>query len=451
MNTSDNPLDLGNGFILRHATVEDTAALVEMQIHAFANPDTGELEIYVGGWTRDLMGGKHPTFRPNNFLIVVETATNKIVSCLCLISQTWSLDGISFPVGQVEIVGTDAGYRRRGLVREQFRVVHEMSAQRGELLQAITGIPFYYRQFGYEFAIELPAPYQTFVPQQIPTLNAGEIDNYQLRHAGPADLPFVAEMYKLGAKRSLLHCERDPATLEYENFNETDPLNGQQSWWDVIETLEGERVGVIMRRRHLHQGQHRTLCYEIQPPFEWHEVTPFVLRELARQAGEIAGQDNSVLGSLGWNLSSNHPFYTVTAGRTSQIFGPYAWYIRVADLPAFFTKIAPVLEQRLAASELRNYSGEIALNFYRNGLRVKFENGKLTVAGLWQPTAVDIGQKGFGDAAFPDLTFLKLLFGYRSRVELADMYPDCIVDSDRNKALLDILFPKRVTHIMPVH
>ena len=69
----------------------------------------------------------------------------------------------------------------------------------------------------------------------------------------------------------------------------------------------------------------------------------------------------------------------------------------------------------------------------------------------WRATAGDVGQKGFGDAAFPDLTFLKLLFGYRSRAELADMYPDFIVWHDHHRALLDVLFPKRATYINPIH
>ena len=40
-----------------------------------------------------------------------------------------------------ELVGTKKEYRRRGLVRQQFEVMHEWSAERGELVQIITGIP----------------------------------------------------------------------------------------------------------------------------------------------------------------------------------------------------------------------------------------------------------------------------------------------------------------------
>ena len=43
------------------------------------------------------------------------------------------------------------------LSRIQFEEVHKWSAERGETVQAITGIPFYYRQFGYEMALDLDA------------------------------------------------------------------------------------------------------------------------------------------------------------------------------------------------------------------------------------------------------------------------------------------------------
>ena len=56
-------------------------------------------------------------------------------------------------MGQTELVGTRPEYRGRGLVRAQFEVLHEWSAQRGELMQVIAGIPWFYRQFGYEMAL----------------------------------------------------------------------------------------------------------------------------------------------------------------------------------------------------------------------------------------------------------------------------------------------------------
>jgi len=48
------------------------------------------------------------------------------------------------------------------------------------------------------------------------------------------------------------------------------------------------------------------------------------------------------------------------------------------------------------------------------------------------------------------LTFLQLLFGYRSVEELRYSYPDIWVANDRARALLKSLFPKQVSSVSPV-
>lgn len=443
--------EIGDRLVMRSASGEDTEALVNLQKHAFAHPDTGELDEGVALWTRNLMSGKHPTFRPQDFLVVEDTRTRALVSCLCLISQKWTMDGIAFGVGRVEIVCTDAAYRNRGLVREQFRVLHEWSRERGELIQAITGIPYYYRQFGYEYAIELVAPRRTFVPQQVPQLKQDEKEKFVLRHARHGDLPFVAEMYQRGEERSFIYCARDLEMFEYEHFVEDDGTDGYGSWWDVIETTDGARVGVLRHNRYIFQGRNQATWFEILPEYAWDEVTPPVLRALQQQSETMRNIDGKPLTHFIWFFAANHPFYQWLGDNSAPLWGPYAWYIRVPDLPAFLRHIASVLEKRLAASDFQNHSGALRFNFFKSGVEIIFENGKIVNTQAWRATAGDFGQSGFGNATFPDLTFLKLMFGYRSRPEIQAEFPDCLMDSDKTTALIDVLFPKQVSNILPVH
>src|SRR5215207_10599646 len=124
--------DLGNGLVMRRSTAEDAAALAEFngKIHGENELDTKR----VAAWTHDLLARPHPTLHPDDFTVVEETATGRIVSSLNLISQRWTYGGVPFGVGRVELVGTDPDYRRRGLVREQFEVVHQWSREKGELV-----------------------------------------------------------------------------------------------------------------------------------------------------------------------------------------------------------------------------------------------------------------------------------------------------------------------------
>ena len=40
----------------------------------------------------------------------------------------------------------------RGLIRMLFEMIHARSQAEGDLVQAITGVAYFYRQFGYEYA-----------------------------------------------------------------------------------------------------------------------------------------------------------------------------------------------------------------------------------------------------------------------------------------------------------
>ena len=124
---------------------------------------------------------------------------------------------------------------------------------------------------------------------------------------------------------------------------------------------------------------------------------------------------------------------------------PYAWYIRVPHIPAFLKQVSPALERRLAESVMAGHSGELKLSFYRSGVRLVFEQGHITAIDPWKPTPDD-----GGNAAFPNLTFLQLLFGYRSMDELRQAFADCWAGGNAARALLDALFPKRNSDVWPI-
>ena len=55
-----------------------------------------------------------------------------------------------------------------------------------------------------------------------------------------------------------------------------------------------------------------------------------------------------------------------------------------------------------------------------------------------------------GSAAFPGLTFLQLLFGYRTLDELQAAFTDCWVEDDDARALIEALFPKQPSAVWGV-
>jgi len=436
--------DLGGGLILRRATVEDTDELASFNawVHGDDELDAGR----VSAWTRDLMEKAHPTFEVGDFTIVEDTATGKIVSSLNLISQTWSYAGIKFGVGRPELVGTLPEYRNRGLVRAQFEIVHQWSARRGELVQAITGIPFYYRQFGYEMALSLGGG-RTGFKSNVPLLMEGEQEPYIIRPACEADIEFIAQLYNLASHRYQVNCVWDENLWRYELSGKSS-TNVNRMELHMIDTLAGEPVGFLAHPVTVWAPAMAATIYEVKPGASWSVVTPTVVRYLYRTGESYAARDHrqDKFAGFGFYLGDDHPVYQVLHNNLPHVNIPYAWYVRIPDLPGFLRHIAPVLDRRLSSSMLAGHSGELKITFYRAGLRMVFENGKLAAVETWEPNP----QGHSGDAAFPNLTFLQLLFGYRSLDELKYAFADCSYSSDEVYALLNALFPKQTSDILAI-
>ncbi len=435
---------MGDGLVLRRATVHDTEQLAAFHSEVHRDPGASGPDVGVAAWTRDLLEREHPTFQAGDFLAIEDTGTGAIVSSLCLISQTWTYDGIEFGVGRPELVGTHPDYRRRGLIRALFEELHRMSAARGEMMQAITGIPWYYRQFGYEMALALDTARFSYAPQ-VPTLEEGAQESFRARPATQEDLPFLAQVYEVGTQRSLVACSRDEALWRHELRGKSEQ-NVNRRDLRVVETAEGERVGSLALSTQLRHGTLGVWAYELKPGVSLLNVTPSVVRYLWALGERWAAREPAKqMERLAFRLGEEHPLYKVYHELATDKRRTYAWSVRIPEPAAFIRQVTPVLERRLAESPLVGHEGELRISFYRSGLRLSFERGRLAHVESWQPAS-----EARASARFPDLTFLQLLLGYRSLDELQHAFADCTTANDEARALLEILFPKRASDVWPV-
>ena len=438
--------ELGDGLVVRHARRDDAEAMIALNgdVHrpyGIAEPDT-----FVQDWTRDLFERPHPTFDVPDFMVVEDTTTGRIVSTLNLISQTWSYGGVPFGVGRIELVGTHPDYRRRGLVRHQMEVVHRWSAERGELVQAISGIPWYYRQFGYEYALPFAFynPGRVVARRDVPSLAEADSEPYRVRSAVPADVPFLVAVGELGRQRYLVTCVRDDALWRYELDGRSE-RDGDRPIVNVVEDAAGDAVGCIVHTGRVRDGTLTVGTFEMASASLWRAVIPSVLRHLTGVGeGYASRQQDESLTAVAFHLGQEHPAYRWLPAPSEAAQRLSAWYIRVPDVPAFLLRVAPVIEARLSQSGAANLTGDVLLNFFRSGLRLTFERGHLAAVEPWEPVPP------LADASFPDLNFLQLLFGYRSLAELVDTFPDCFARDRQAAALIDALFPKRPSLVWPV-
>jgi hypothetical protein len=424
------PRQLANGLILRRSGPADADQLAEFnsRIHGEDGPDPA-----IEAWIRDLCAGGHPTFKPDDFLIVENSRDGKIVSSSNLISQTWSYGGIPFGVGRPEAIGTEPAFRRQGLVREQMDVLHAWSSQRGELVQAITGIPYYYRQFGYEMTIAQDGGRSVEFRQNKPLADS-QTEAYIVRPATVPDIALIMESYETSEKRADLTCVRSAADWHYE-LTGKDPQNVDRVDLFVIESADGQPAGAVGVKS-VADGQSLIVqFYGLLPGTSYLMVTPSVLRFLWKH-GQAKMEAGKTLTRLELLFGEQHPAYSALDPGVTTPFNAYSFFIRVADLPGFLRLITPVLEKRLAASACSGHSGDLRISFYTSGIRVRFEHGKLVEIEEYQPS-----DWRDADARFPDLTFLQLLFQARSLDELRYAFTDIITKIEA-RALLNALFPR---------
>jgi len=317
---------LPGGLLLRTATPADVDAIARLAREVFGPEDEPGVRAQLGD----------PRVGPGRFTVV--TDGDRVVSSLCLLAPRLSLNGVELGVGQVEYVLTDPAYRRRGLVRRQMEVVQGWSAQRGDLVQLIEGIPYFYRRFGYEYALAGPRWRVPAWPQP-PVVPAG----HTVRTATPADVPALArlrERAQRGAQVVRRVDDRDWALL-------VDPGQGGRQ-------LVVEASGEVRGSARLVSAGPRTTLRDLAVDTAAAGAA-LLTAAVAAPEGErlvIADRPGTLAGALLADLTAVAPDE------------PYGYYVRVTDPLALLRRLRPVLSARLAASPLAGERGELVLTFY---------------------------------------------------------------------------------------
>jgi hypothetical protein len=451
----DGLVDLGDGLVLRRGRPDDADALAAFNADVLRPQDAAEPDAGLGAWTRDLMTGRHPTFTPDSTLVVEHRPTGDIVASAMLLSQVLSFAGVTMTAGQPELVGTRADHRGRGLVRAMFDTLHAWSAERGHVMQLISGIPWFYRQFGYELAIERGGGPVLGVDRLPGTQDAGD---WRVRPLTLGDVPFAAALdADVTRQRYLVSVPRDESLWRYEATGHSEGSVLRQEW-RIIEAPGGRAVAVLSHQPRLHGSAFVLTGFEVDAGVSWRAVWNAAVPYLRATGEEWARRDGKAsFTSLGfWWLGREHPLYRVV--HFTDFRRPGAVYVRVPDVARFLALVAPVLTQRVAESPMAGHTGELRLSFYRDGVRLALAGGAVTRVERWRPPLSLLGQEmgrpsrdpGRPDAGFPGLTFLQLLFGARSFDDLERTFPDCFARTGETRALLAALFPTQPSDVWPV-
>jgi hypothetical protein len=384
-------------------------------------------------WFQDLVSGKHPNVSYKDFTVVEDRSSGRLVSLMGLISQTWVYGGVPFGCGQPEAIVTHPDYRRKGLVRKQLAVIHQLSQQRGELAQVIWGIPWYYRQFGYEYALEgLWDTHRKIRAHHIPAADDPRARLFKLRTIQKKDYGFIRQLYEYCEKRSNIRAKKSFEEWQFHFEGRTEGAHTQKEW-RIIEHTDGFLAGYLCFHNEADSGGFGIHQLELTTETSYLEVMPSLLRQLWNLATDM--NQGKQPDDIKFYLGHEHPAYGPIQKRTRIHKGELqCLYMRVQDIVKFLRHIKPALNKNLAVSPASDFSGTLKISLFRKGIELIIDTGHITEINPWKADSF------WHNPAFPDLTFLQLVFGRRRCAELDDIYVDCNVD-DQSALILDALFP----------
>lgn len=333
---------------------------------------------------------------------------DRVVSTATLLDEEVRVGGIQLPAGQVELVATDRAYEGRGLVRALMRWAHDRSAARGHVLQVMIGIPYFYRLFGYEYAIDIP-PALT-----VRSLPPGE-GTPVLRSARPADIPAMAALQDTAQNRFDVSMPHSAACWRWLLAHEA-----SASW--VL-----EHAGTVI-------ATGRTT-----PPYD-----DEVLLAEAAALDEAAARDllrGVAALAPGSRLQVVHRAGSVAAAAWQEFVDhepreqAEQYYVRVRDVAALLDRLRPLLWHRLTTAGMERAGRDLVISTFGVHYRIPVLAdglGEVVTGGAMQnPGAV--GGAGVAPDHLP-----ALLFGPHGIEGLARIRPDVYAAEEE---LFQALFP----------
>lgn len=356
-----------------------------------------------------------PDMGPDDLVYVEDSATGAVVSSLCLIPWQLAYGAATLNVGEMGIVGTAEQYRNRGLVRAQMPYFRRRLEAHACTISAIQGIPFYYRQFGYTYALPLEGGVRVD-ERSLPPLPTHD---YTFRPATLDDLALLERFYELAAQDLAIYARRSEATWRYM-LGPQMQTELRAEWWMVEES--GRPAGYL-RLPNSHFGDELAVYEVSQLPYTAALAALHQLQEWARQRG---------LPGVRLNLADSALLMQLARALGGHDLGRYAWQVAIPDLALFLTAIAPELERRLArAPQLDGWQGDLGISLYRSAATLHLAGGRVAVSpGAPDPAAL----------RSPPDAFTPLALGWRTLDELLHFFPDAQVEG-HFRPLIEVLFP----------
>lgn len=385
-------------------SADDYEDLYKLMDSAFGDED-------VRGITRRF-AENHPEMSNEDFFMVKKG--NEVAAGLILLPQKWVIDGVEVKVAEMGCVGTRPEHRRKRLqwiLNDQF---DSYARENGFDLCVLAGIPYFYRQFGYQYAVDLDIATQIEC-KKIPKNDS----NLMRRKPLEAD---ISQMDKILRKTQEEYFVKSIRTPEIWRMQEETGTYGGDVFKSTVLGREGELVGYY---RYVIDDKNSTL-YVRELGYIGASVEE-VASSFRRHAEEKG------LAKIKTAVAHIDPISVYLRKLGATVNRAYAWQIKPLDLFGLMDKMRPAFEKRIVESQFKGLTKVLRFNFFKFAVKMEIENGAIkNMEKYYNEEKRTLG--------FNPYAFIQLITGYRSWKELTKAYPDFWVRENLGD-LIDVMFP----------
>ncbi len=403
---------IGNNLTLRVA-IDDTDELERLLSFNVTVHQEESLKKYISR-----LYLQHPKRDEIYWIYIEKKDSNKIVSSITLMPLEWNFNGIPIPICEMGLVGTLPEYRNRGLMGIMNKLYENIMRQEGYLLSVIRGIPYYYRRFGYEFALNLDERI-LLNKSQVPSR---KLEMISFQKAAKQDLAFIKSIYNKEQERFFVTNRFNSDNFMYKFMNDDFDDNFLSTFLIKIKGKPISYFSIGM--------SYDNVAFSLIVP-EVNEESMIKILQCVKTLNEEKDQ-------IVFHVNSDTKFaqYICSIGGKRDL--GYGWQIRIPNIKEFLHAISPVLEQRIERSSYKGLSQDIVISDYREIFTLRFKNGKVEDIEVKKGYPIP----GSCDVKIPNSTLIKLLLSDKTFEEIKYILKDSILKPGSEK-LIKILFPKK--------
>jgi hypothetical protein len=366
---------------------------------------------------------EHPRKSEILWLYINDNKENKIVSLISLVPMNWQIEDISLPVCEMEFVGTLEEYRGKGYIKLLNDLFEKVMNQNGYILSVVRGIPYFYRNLGYEYVSSLDERIK---------IPASKIPNKQykklsIRLANPNDvISSIESKYNQFQKNFYIFNRFDPECFKFKYLNKKFDS-------EVRSTYIFDEAGVT--KNYFSVGMsYDNQNYEINCP-NLIKSEMICLLQFIKSIGNYNGNDIITL-----SISEHTSIFKYIKSLGGEMVSGYGWQVKIPNLKNFISLIKNILENRINNSEFKGLTKTVRISNYSETILIGFSNGKIRkiekVKEYPEPKVTDL--------MIPEAILFKLILGDRNIDEINYIVKDAIVNIS-SKSLIETLFPKKLS------